>query len=154
MCENMQFCQVFGTRSNFEPLLNELFDDKTDNFTGANITPPIFDSADIPLQSISKIIPTTSAETNDISTQTEPDHCLSPMNSVSSASLISSMSSSENGRNRSPSIEIQSDDHDPLNGVNFDNFESFLDEANFSPGNLFDPNSQECSMLFTNQSMY
>uniref|UniRef100_A0AC34Q208 Uncharacterized protein n=1 Tax=Panagrolaimus sp. JU765 TaxID=591449 RepID=A0AC34Q208_9BILA len=154
MCENMQFCQVFGTRNNFEPLLNELFDDKTDNATGVNITPPIFDSTDIPLQSISKIIPTSSAETNDISTQTEPDHCLSPLNSVSSASLISSMSSSENGPNRSPSLDIQSDDHDPLHGVNFDNFESFLDDANFSPGNLFDPNSQDCSLLFTNQPIF
>ncbi|KAE9553874.1 hypothetical protein FO519_002915 [Halicephalobus sp. NKZ332] len=146
MCENMQFCQVFGTRHNTEPLLNELFDDQNENnSSGINITPPMFDGADITLQSISKIIPTNSAEKNDMSTQTEPEHCLSPMNSISSASLISSMSSSENGRNRSPSID-QSDEHDPLNGVCFDNFDSFLDDTlndtSFSPGNLLD-NTQD-----------
>ena len=138
----MQFCQVFGTRHNTEPLLNELFDDQNENnSSGTNITPPMFDGADITLQSISKIIPTTSVEKNDMSTQTESENCLSPMNSISSASLISSMSSSENGRNRSPSID-QSDEHDPLNGVCFDNFDSFLDDtlndSSFSPGNLLD----------------
>ena len=142
MCENMQFCQVFGTRHNTEPLLNELFDDQNENNSSCtNITPPMFDGADITLQSISKIIPATSVEKSDMSTQTEPENCLSPMNSISSASLISSMSSSENGRNRSPSID-QSDEHDPLNGVCFDNFDSFLDDTlndtSFSPGNLLD----------------
>jgi hypothetical protein len=57
MRENMQFCQVFSTRSTTEPLLNELFDSsntKTEESLISSSTrscsPPLFDNpADISL---------------------------------------------------------------------------------------------------------
>jgi nuclear factor 4 len=154
MCENMQFCQVFGQRSNLEPLLTELFNDPNDQSGQTDtMSPPLFDGTEVNLQpffqdNFSKCPQTTSVEKNDVCTQTEPENCLSPMNSLSSISLISSMSSSEHGRNRSPSIEIlQNDELQEV--VNLESFESIFEELNnpeFSPENLFDHNQDIFNM--------
>jgi hypothetical protein len=57
MHENMQFCQVFSTRSTTEPLLNELFDSSTKaeesliSSSTRSCSPPLFENpADISLQ--------------------------------------------------------------------------------------------------------
>lgn len=155
MCENMQFCQVFGQRSNLEPLLTELFDDLGEQAGQVDtMSPPLFDGVEVNLQpflqdGFSKCPQTTSVETFDVCTQTELDNCLSPMNSLSSISLISSMSSSEHGQNRSPSIEIlQNEELQEV--VNLESFESIFGEpfnnSDFSPENLFDTNQDIFNM--------
>lgn len=50
MFENMQFCQVFGTRMNFEPLLNELFEEPNEE-PSSTMTPTMSENpAEICLQ--------------------------------------------------------------------------------------------------------
>uniref|UniRef100_A0A914EKA6 Uncharacterized protein n=2 Tax=Acrobeloides nanus TaxID=290746 RepID=A0A914EKA6_9BILA len=150
MFENMQFCQVFGTRTNFEPLLNELFDDMKQEetlITSSTMTPPMMENpgeiclAAIAPSTFTKCLPTTSAEKVDSSTQTDSDECSSPLTSFSSGSMIS---------NFSPQDQFSPQDHDvlsvglsPFNGLLDDN----LVDSTFSPdAALFDPNS--CSDLF------
>lgn len=56
MCENMQFNQVLGNRTNMEPLLNELFDNNQGEedalVHSATVSPPIYydNPADINLE--------------------------------------------------------------------------------------------------------
>uniref|UniRef100_A0A7E4ZUK5 Nuclear receptor domain-containing protein n=1 Tax=Panagrellus redivivus TaxID=6233 RepID=A0A7E4ZUK5_PANRE len=153
MCENMHFCQFFGTRANNEPLLNELFDDQSnDRLLTDNTSPPMFDAANLNMHPIlhdtfSRVTDSGNADKSDMCTQTETDQCMSPINSISSISLISSMPSSEHGTNRSPSMDLDThmvlsnQDTEELTNLGFDTFEGMLDglnDNNFSPHDNFD----------------
>ncbi|KAI6175460.1 hypothetical protein M3Y97_00691400 [Aphelenchoides bicaudatus] len=154
MRENMQFCQVFSTRSTAEPLLNELFDSSTKmeesliSSSTRSCSPPLFENpADISLQSI---LPDAFAqiqqqcvgvggEKSDGFTQTDSsDDCSSPLTNMSSRSITTDFSPADPNRQ-------------PLN-MDLSPFPHLLEEeladADFSPNTtLFE--SAGCSDLFT-----
>ncbi|KAI1732677.1 zinc finger, c4 type (two domains) domain-containing protein [Ditylenchus destructor] len=163
MCENMQFCQVFGNRTKMEPLLSELFEDTkgnqnnnmeeiTSSTSAGLLTPPLLENpADISLHSIvpnnySKVTQNgNQAEKADSYTQTEnpycSDDCCSPLTCMSNSnSLINDYSPHAQSQGQ----QQHHNDDDPLSHVSlspFPNFESNLlddcelaDSSTFSPG--------------------
>ncbi|KAI6229101.1 hypothetical protein M3Y99_01150400 [Aphelenchoides fujianensis] len=152
MRENMQFCQVFSTKSAAEPLLNELFEGngaKTEESLISSSThttsPPLFENpADISLQSImpdtfAKIdVRNGTAVKTDGFTQTDSsDDCSSPLTSLSSRSINTDYSPAEQNR------QLGRMDMSPFPNL----LEEDLADADFSPNpTLFD--SAGCSDLF------
>ncbi|KAH7729251.1 CRE-NHR-31 protein [Aphelenchoides avenae] len=146
MCENMQFNQVLGNRTNMEPLLNELFDNNQGEedalVHSATVSPPIYydNPADINLESFMPITYVKSqtnsvAEKADSGTQTEPsDDCCSPLTSLSSGSMINGYSPQEPlSQNISPFPNLLEDELEPH-------------QFTTSAANLFE--SAGCSDLF------
>uniref|UniRef100_A0A915CTV5 Uncharacterized protein n=1 Tax=Ditylenchus dipsaci TaxID=166011 RepID=A0A915CTV5_9BILA len=171
MSENVQFGQVFGTRTTTEPLLRELFDEcKTasnteeiiSSSTAGLLTPPLLENpADINLTSMLPSHynkgPQSSiwTEKTDSCTQTDSsycseDCCCSPLTSLSSNSLINGYS---------PCSHHQKQTEDSIRQVNLSPFpagfesglldDCELADSTYSPGAeqlIFD--SAECVDLF------
>ncbi|KAI6224647.1 hypothetical protein M3Y95_00774900 [Aphelenchoides besseyi] len=153
MRENMQFCQVFSTKSTAEPLLNELFDNNSAKSSEESLisssthtsTPSLFENpADISLQCImpdtfTKVEPrSSSAIKADGFTQTDSsDDCSSPLTSLSSRSINTDYSPAEQNR------QLGRMDLSPFPNL----LEEDLADTDFSPNpTLFD--SAGCSDLF------